>query len=279
MASSHARTRYTRRQVEAILRNGIDAVNGRGPDTYGFARVFCGAIAYSLFNSIHTAFLAKSAHGQDDLGFSWVDLTPKYKAYGRLDSRAGFSLPGPKYRPTLTAAQDRVWRGIFARIMHKLKGRGFSSRKERQRLSRKEYREVVKARRQSAVATAAGAAWNFVKDHMEATTLIELCRDVQVPILQKTHRLVDSLEPAPLLGDSSYRPTNSDQIFGHRSVPGSTISVPNSSLILGTRVPYAEYVGKKRPLWPSHLGIWMDRAISAGRDAVNERLVEVLERG
>lgn len=279
MAYESARTRFTRAQVAAIVANGVRACNGRGPDTYGFARVFQGAIAYSLFSSIHKAFLAKSNHGLDELGFSWIDLKARTKAYGRMDARVGLDLPGPKYRPTLNAAQDRVWRGIFSRIARKIRGRGFTSAKEREGMSKKKYKATVAARRGAASGIAAGAAWTFVKDHMDATTLIDSCRDVKVPLLQRTKRLIQSLEPAPLMPDGSYRPINRDQVATNGAGAGLTASVPNSSLTIGTRVPYAEYVDQDRPLWPRHLGVWMDRAVDAGRDAVAAHLAEILRKG
>lgn len=279
MAHEHARTRYTKRQVAAIIKNGINATNARGPDTYGFARVMRGAIAYSLFDSIHQAFLAKSAHARDELGFQWLDLKAATKAYGRMDARAGIPLPGPKYRPTLNTHQDKVWRGLFARIMRKKQGRGFTSKRERSRLSAQQYKQVLSERRSSASAVAAGAAWNFVKEHMGAITLIGECATKQIPILQDTHRLIESLEPAPLNSDGSYSPLNSEQICRGSGGSGLTISGPNSGLIIGTKVPYAEYVHHRRPLWPANLSIWLARATAAGCEAVTVHLAEVLRRG
>lgn len=264
-AVATVRTRFTKREVQAIIQNGIRAVNSAGPDSYGFARVFWGAIAQSLFLSIHTAFLAKSNHGSDELGLSWVDLTPQYKTYGRMDARVGIPLPGPKYRPTLTPAQDKAWRGVFARIAFKL-NRSLTSKKQRQSLSRKELDVLRGKKRRQGMDIAAASAWIFVKEHMDAHPLIELCPPRKVPLLVKTHRLVDSLEPAPLASDGSYHPLNQDQVF----------RVRGGELTLGTRVPYAEYLDPKRPLWPRDISIWMDRATEAGRDAIQERLAQVL---
>lgn len=279
MADEYAKTKYTKAQVAAIIRNGIAACNGRAPDTYGFARVLKGAVAYSLFDSIHRAFLDKSAHGVDELGFKWIDLKAKTKAYKRMDARAGMSLPGPKYRPTLTPPQDKVWRGIFARVMRRLSKRGFTSKRERSRMSRKVYNQTVRSRRSNAAGISAGAAWEFVKDHMGAITLIGELGGKQIPLMQDTHRLVESLEPAPLNSNGSYSPINSDQIASGGNPSGHTVSVQNPTLTLGTRVPYAEHAHKLRPLWPSNISIWMDRATEAGRDAVAVRLTEVLREG
>lgn len=275
----HARTKFTKAQVAGIIRNGINACNGRGPDTYGFARVLKGAVAYSLFSSIHRAYLEKSSHQTDELGFKWIDLKATTKAYKRMDARAGMSLPGPKYRPTLSAPQDKVWRGLFARIMRRLSKRGFTSKRERSRMSRKVYKQTVSARRGNAAGIAAGAAWEFVKDHMNAITLIGELGGKQIPLMIDTHRLVDSLEPAPLNANGSYTPLNPDQIVSGGNPSGHTVSVQNPTLTLGTRVPYAEHAHKLRPLWPGNISIWMDKATEAGRDAVVTRLTEVLREG
>lgn len=279
MAEHRARTRFTKKQVAAIIRNGINACNGRGPDTYGFARVMKGAIAYSLFDSIHKAFLVKSDLQRDELGFQWIDLKATTKAYKRMDSRAGMSLPGPKYRPTLTAPQDRVWRGLFARIMRRLSRGGFTSKRERSKMSRKVYKQVVNARRSNVAAISAGAAWEFVKEHMGAVTLIGELGDKKIPLLQDTHRLIESLEPAPLNSDGSYSPINSDQVVTGGAGYGLGVSVPSPKLTLGTKVPYAEFVHKLRPLWPANPSIWMSRAVEAGSAAVAKHLAEVLRRG
>lgn len=279
MADHHARTRYTKRQVEAIIRGGINACNGRGPDLHGFARVMRGAIAYSLFSSIHQAFLEKSAHGRDELGFQWIDLKAQTKAYQRMDARKGLSLPGPKYRPTLSASQDRVWRGIFARVMRRLSKRGFTSRRERSRMSARTYKQTVKERCNNAAAISAGAAWEFVKEQMGAVTLIGELAAAKIPLLQDTHRLIESLEPAPLNSDGSYSPINTDQVYTTGRGSGLTASVPSPNLTIGTRVPYAEYVHKLRPLWPANLSVWVSRAVAAGSDAVTKHLAEVLRRG
>lgn len=238
---SVVRTRYTRAQARAIMRQAVDAINGRAPDTHGFREVFFGAIAQVLFARIYEAFQAKSAHGTDELGNRWVDLRPKTKAYGRMDAREGIPLPGPKYRPTLNRRLNKVWKRIYSRVLRKLG---------------EDHNDI-----------AAGAAWNRVKG-MGAITLIGERRDVPIPILQKTGRLAASLEPSALDGDGSYHPVNFDQI----------VRVQQHELILGTRVPYAEAVDKSRKIWPPSLAAWMDDAVDAGRAALQRRLVEVLRR-
>ncbi len=79
-------------------------------------------------------------------------------------------------------------------------------------MSRKVYKQTVTSRRSNAASISAGAAWEFVKEHMGAITLIGELGNKQIPLLQDTHRLIESLEPAPLHSDGSYSPINADQV-------------------------------------------------------------------
>jgi hypothetical protein len=243
-APPSVKTRYTKAQVAAILRNGTRAIHGAGPDTYGFAKVFYGAIAHSLFASIYAACIAKSQHGRDELGFRWVDLKPETKAYSRKDARAGVPLPGPKYRPTLTPAQDKAWRGRFAGVMRHLEKKGVGSSPE----------------------ISAGSAWNFVKERLGAMPLIDILREKKIPLLAESGDLLQSLAPAEISADGQYRRTNYKQIF----------RVSKGALTVGTAVPHATAVDRVRPLWPKDISVWMDRAVGAGQSAILSRLSAVL---
>jgi len=244
-APTNVKTRFTKAQVQAILRNGTRAIYGAGPDTYGFAKAFYGAIAYSLFTSIHTACIAKSLHSRDELGFRWVDLKPETKAYTRKDAREGVPLPGPKYRPTLTPDQDKAWRGRYSGVRKHLDKKGVTS--EANRIS-------------------AGSAWNFVKGYMGAVPLIDLLRDKKIPLLAESGELLNSLAPAPLAGDGQYRRSGPRQIF----------RVSKGALTIGTGVTHAEAVDRVRQLWPKDISVWMERAVDAGQTALMLRLSAVL---
>lgn len=233
-------------KVRRAIQLAYQAISGEAPDRYGIAERFWSAVAHSLFSSIFIAFLAKSRHERDELGFQWIDHKPRTKAYSRPDARRSLSLTGPKRRPTLSDSQDRAWRGRFRAIYARL---------------------AVRMTERDARAIAAASAWNWVKDHMGAETLLSLTRGMLLPILNRTGTLQRSLFPAPLVR-GSYRPIDPNQVY--RPAPGS--------LEIGTRVPYTLAVDRARPVWPKRISLWLARAVQAGRDAVLEYLPEVLQR-
>lgn len=240
------KTKYTRKEVERIVKNGVYAINGKGPDTYGLAKAFYGAVAISLFGSIHQAFLAKSAGGRDELGHRWVDLAPATKAYSRPDARDGLVLRGPKLRPSLTRAQNKRWKGVFSSVIRHLMNLG---------------EEEEEARK-----VAAATAWRTVKEELGAVPIIDLVRNKRVPILVQSHRLESSLRPGSLNEDSGYQKANWEQVFSYRL----------GEVRIGTRVDYAGFLDKKRKLWPDNISPWMVKALEAGRDAFVKKLVKIL---
>ena len=77
-------------------------------------------------------------------------------------------------------------------------------------------------------------------------------------INRRSDRLISSLKPAPLSG-RHYRPPE-DQVF----------DVDGPFVIVGTSVPYAKFVHRKRPLWPKAMRLkdWTLQAVRAGRNEV-----------
>jgi hypothetical protein len=232
--------RFSNVEAYGIVRHMYLAIDGRAGDRYGFSAIFWGAIAHSLYQSIYSAFLVKSSHGTDSLGNYWKDIKPETKAYSRPKARIGLTLPGPKYRPTLPPGLDKVWRRVYARNFSRL---------------------ALVMDEDDARGIAAAKAWNTVKD-MGAWTLIGTLGVKQMPLLNRTGRLEESLVPNPLssggFGAGQYEPANADQIF----------RIASGSLEIGTKVEYAEAVSVKRPIWPRRIGPWMEQAVEAGRDAI-----------
>lgn len=223
---------------------------GDKPDQRGLGDAFWGAFTHSLATSVHRAFLDKSAHGRDELGGQWDDLLPKTKAYSRKDARKGLPLhrgkptkAGNKARPTLTKEQDRAWRKMFV-----------------QRLA--DLRAIVGE--EEAKRRAAQIAWEYVKDELGASTILEYARDRIIPLLQKTGRLEKSLRPGNFSGEE-YQPP-AEQVY-RRS---------QRSLTWGTSVEYASRVSEKRPLWPDNIDVWIKRALDSGINAVVKKLKDVL---
>ena len=236
----------SREKLGALCEHVYNCIAGREADTYGIAKRFWSAFAYSMFKSIWEAFLDKRDHKRDELGNRWKDLAPSTKAYSRMDARKDLTLQGPKTRPTLTPEQDRVWRGRFYGIYKRL---------------------AVHMQEKEAKSIASSAAWDYVKKQMGADTLINMLKNKAIPILHRTGALQRSLFPAPL-SSGEYTPLDAQQVYQQ----GRGI------LTLGTKVPYAADVDKERPLWPEKIPLWMERAIGAGRDAVYEYLPTIIHQ-
>lgn len=220
-----------------------DVLNGtQTADPHGIKDAFWGAFAHSLASDIHRAFKTKSEHGTDDLGNSWPDLDPKTKAYSRPDARKGLAVHkgkptpyGNTHRPTLTKEQDKVWRAIYVKCLT------FN----RMMMSGREAEE-----------SAAQQAWNYVKKHLGATTILDFASRQTVLLLQKSGRLEKSLSPGTFSG-KRYEPP-----------PEQVFRIDQTSLTWGTSVEYANRVSKKRPIWPDELDPWLSRALEAGIEAV-----------
>ena len=117
-------------------------------------------------------------------------------------------------------------------------------------------------------AKAAAIAWTLAK-RMGARTLIGMLGNAKVNILDKSGRLRQSLSPGELVGNPGhYQRFNDDQIF----------EIDNRGMTIGTSVPYANRVDKKRKLWRDDLGIWWDRAVDAGLQAMVEHIERRLRR-
>ena len=104
---------------------------------------------------------------------------------------------------------------------------------------------------------------------MGARTLIGMLGDAKVNILDKSGRLRQSLSPGELIGNPGhYQKANEDQIY----------ELDSRGMTIGTAVPYAVRVDKKRKLWRDDLGIWWDRAFEAGLRALVQQIERQLRR-
>lgn len=244
------RGNYTRETINKTVSHLKGVVTGKEADTFGVGLRFWSAVAHSLFTDIFAAFLVKSQHGTDELGLSWKDLSPEYKAYGRMDARSGFATydnravntPELRVRPTLPPAANRAWGGRWLGIMMGINAFEDDNSKR----------------------VAGGATWNYFKAK-GFPTLKGLTRNLQLPILHKTGTLQSSLFPAPLSG-GIYFPLDSNQIFR----PGS------GTLTIGTKRPHITAIDRDRPLWPKNIRPWLDRALVKGRDVLAEEFPKVL---
>lgn len=232
------------------------AIAGTSPDEYGIGQRYWSAFAHSLFTSIIDSFDLKSSHQADELGETWDDLTPETVAYNRKDARIGFPLydnrakrhPNLRVRPTLPPSVNAQWAGMWYGIY--------------QYYSFNKYAGPHKADKR-----VAGA---YTWEHFKAAgypTLIGAIGHRKLAINVRSGLLRDSLTPAPMNG-GIYVPLDRNQICVW----------DNGKLTIGTKVPYADQVAKRRSWLPKNLGPWKSRANKAGKEAVLLYLPEVVHR-
>lgn len=242
---------FSPEEIKHLVRYSAKCVKGTVPDHYRVGERFWSAVAHSLFESIFTAFLAKSNHQKDELGQSWKDLDPKTKAYNRPDARRSLVLydnravrtPSLRVRPTLPPSVNKAWGGRWLGILM-----GYAVEED----STKEL--------------AAGSTWEYFKAK-GYPTLIGLTQNLKLPILNRTGALQRSLFPAPLRG-GIYIPLDANQIF--EMSPGK--------LVVGTKRPGVEYIAGKRPLWKKKPSLWISRALDEGRKALWNYFPQLLIR-
>jgi hypothetical protein len=241
---------FRKEDAQKAIEHTKKVIAGLEPDTYGLGLRFWSAVSHSLFTSIFDAFLVKSNHGTDDLGLSWKDLSPEYKAYGRPDARRGLPLydnravrtPSLRVRPTLNPSANRAWGGRWFALYLYLQGE------------------------EGGKEIAGGNTWDLFKAK-GYPTLIGLMGNLKLPLLNRTGILQRSLFPAPLTG-GLYIPLDKNQIF----------KPENGKLTIGTKRPHIGDIDKERPIWPKSIKPWLDKATAAGRDAIVEYLPTLLEQ-
>lgn len=245
------RSKLTKKQMQKLVKDLPGILSGKKSDRYRLYHIFWGAVAYSMFDSIAKAFEAKSEGETDDLGNSWKDLDRDYKAYkrpvrtGDVPSNLRRRLqPSQNSLGLLTPSQHKRWQQIFGTIYH----------------AYKEKMGDVKAKE-----LAGQLAWTRMKEQ-GAQTKRQVLGDRQVTILRVSDRLYLSLSPGKFNPASGYQKKNSRQVF----------QLQSGKLIIGTNVPYANFHDDSRPVWPEEIGEWIDRAMTAGQEAVYNRLIMVL---
>ena len=249
MATHRVRGNFSAREIQHLVRYTAKCIKGSVPDHYKVGQRFWSAVAHSLFESIFTAFMAKSRHERDDLGIRWKDLDPKTKAYSRPDARSGLTLydnravntPSLRVRPTLPPSVNKAWGGRWLGILMQY---NFES--------------------DAGKSIAAGSTWEYFKAK-GYPTLYGLTYGMKLPILNKTGALQRSLFPAPLRG-GIYIPLDPNQIC----------DITPGKLAIGTRRPGVEYIAEKRPLWTKRPRKWISKALDAGREAVWDYFPQLL---
>lgn len=236
--------RMGRREITKLLKGIPEAIAGRGEYKVKYIRTrFFANFANHFFTKLSEAYEAKSEGGTDEFGNSWKPISERTKIYRRLtrQERRQFGVGSNKGRGLLTLQEDREWKRTFAMYFHR-----FS------------YTMGEKA----AKALAARLAWVRVKQ-MGAKTKKEMFKGRKATILVETGRLKKSFKPSSI-STGYYRP-NKDQIAVFQS----------STITLGTKVPYASYVDKDRPLFPKpdQYQKWIDEGVQKAVDAILKEIV------
>jgi hypothetical protein len=163
----------------------------------------------------------------DELGNKWKPLSPITIAKRRVtpEDYRKYDLAPKGGRGLLTAKQDEIWRGIYARRLAELGN--------------------DPARK----ADAAKRAWAILKSRYGARVKWRVLASRKVQILIDTGRLYNSMRQGEML-DGQYVPP-AEQLF--------RITISGRSMIveLDTLVPYADEVDRDRPLFPPGSEKWL----------------------
>lgn len=238
-------TIYARRSPEQIhesIRELPAILSGERSDRYGIARTFWTEVVRHLFHKISEAFAIKADGGTDELGNRWKDISLATKAARRMSVAERKRLGVGKHRGLLTAAQDKMWRGIF-----------HSEMKRQDKLGNGGGKEAKEA--------AAKLAWAILKSR-GAKTRRDVATLRKVKILRDTDRLYKSFLPSQAKG--TYRPKK-DQVF----------DVKPGQMEFGSSVEYAEEQDRERPIIPPNYDKWLDEAFDKATQAVIPILVRL----
>jgi len=202
-------------------------------------------MARSIFESIHKAFMVKSAGGRDETGESWPDISQKTKAYHRPIRKEDLKgLTVTRERGLLSPQENKVWKGIYSSKLRTL---------------------LLHMDEDEAKKQAAKTAWATLKS-LGAKTKLDILGNRTLPILIKSGRLEKSLRPG-YRTKYGYRRYNQDQLFEHSA----------TVMKVGTLVPYAKYHSKRSPL-PRNPDVIMRRAFKEGVEEYHRAIAEQMRR-
>jgi len=228
------RTRKTRGEIRAELRKLPALLSGRMYDARHLASTWRSHFAYHIFDKISRSFFAKSMWGSDEFGDRWEPL--KEATIVARESRRE-----PKRgKRGLSEQHDKLWRRVFAQNFARL---------------------AVRVGEREAGERAARMAWATVKA-AGARTRKEQFRGRRPPMNWISGRLKKSLAPGRRSAG------------GYVPSPEQRYEEYHGKLVLGTDVPYAPYVHKRRRLWPevARMLPWIREAASKGIQAVVRQL-------
>lgn len=209
----------------ALDRHGIpiQILQGKVPKYISVYKAYRARLMEQFMLRLNRSFWARAKRGADELGNTWKPLAPSTHAYKPLSpiEKGTYAIDGKRNRGLLTPAEDRIWRGIFARTLARLEARGESNPKKK----------------------AAEKAWAIIKAR-GARTLIGLGRITDTNI--RTGQLVAS--------------TRAGSVHNHRYYVVKNQEIRPGSLTVKLTLPYVEEVDKVRPIIPDNASRWVKEA-------------------
>lgn len=234
-----------KREITKLLKAIPAAVAGES--TYKAKTIrtrFFAHVARKFFFRQYEAFKTKSEGDADEFGNTWKPISEKTRIYRQLTSneRKEYKVGKTKGRGLLSAEEDRRWKRYFAKSFH-LYSMWMDNKQAKSR--------------------AAKFAWAKLKEE-GARTKKDLFKNRKGTILVNTGRLLKSFTPSEI-GGGFYKPVK-DQIA----------LFEGSKITFGTKVPYASYVNKDRPILPSpdQCSKWVQEGV---QDAMRELIIEFVE--
>lgn len=214
---------------------------------------FWSAVTLSIFEDVYQGYLDKAEGGPDELGHAWPDLAVSTKAYKR--PRRGLLSSSQRRRANqstiglLSPSQYAKWKETFAKVYNR------------------EYRNnnINSAREDTdAKAKAAKIAWAQAKT-AGAETYKAVLGEKDMQIMRVTDTLLKSFHPGKI--------SNRKYIKGNKH---QVVKLDKGDLEIGTNVAYAKMASSRktgqykisREILPKNLGVWYERAIGKGRDAI-----------
>lgn len=247
----------TQEKFTAFIKRLPAVISGeKKPTTTAERRVynaFWSSVTLSIFEDVYQGYKDKAEGGADELGNAWPDISRHTKAYKR--PRRGLLTANQRRNARLdtigllTPTQYAKWKQTFAKVMDK----EFRSR------------QINTAREETeSKAKAASIAWAEAKK-AGAQTYKSVLGDLDMKIMRVTDTLLNSFRPGKI-SNLKYVKGNKHQV----------VRLSKGDLEIGTNVEYAKMAsarkagayGRTREVLPKDLGIWYERAIGKGRDAV-----------
>lgn len=237
------RLRTSKKALYSQLRSLPEEIVGKRSDSE-LSKVFLNHLGHTLFERVETSFLDKSSGGTDEFGKSWKPLTPETIA-ARPISNTEYRKAGVRQgeRGILTVFQNAIWKGIFASTYKR---------------ARAEYDDA------RAKQIAGETAWAVIKS-LGGKTKLGVFGRRKVRILRVSDRLYESLKAGTLVNNRYYPPK--EQVF----------EIEGAELVLGTKVPYAKNVSRRRPVLPTATDIQKTGLLSEAIGKATRGLIRQLE--